>query len=221
MGNFFGYPKMETVYARSENGDRKLLDGVYRNKTVEYLKDLAWVGTEKIDGTNIGVVWDGDKVSYQGHTQKSELPKHILDYLSSTFSTDEAEELFEQKFGAEEMILFGECYGPKIQSGGKYRDDISFILFDVYCPGTNTWLPRIAVEDIANTFGISVVPIVFVGTLEQGVNFIKTHPASTFGTAYMEGIVCRPMFELRERNNDRIIVKIKWKDFKHDVWCLR
>ena len=29
----------------------------YHNKTVEFLKDLRWQFTEKIDGTNIRIYW--------------------------------------------------------------------------------------------------------------------------------------------------------------------
>ena len=46
------------------------------------------------------------------------------------------------------------------------------------------------------------------------VEFVKTNPDSTIGTAKMEGIVCKPAYELLDRNGDRIIVKIKWCDFK-------
>jgi hypothetical protein len=30
----------------------------------------------------------------------------------------------------------------------------------------------------------------------------------------MEGLVCRPAVELKDRRGDRIIVKIKWNDIK-------
>ena len=30
----------------------------FLNKIVEYLKDLSWIETEKIDGTNTRIVWN-------------------------------------------------------------------------------------------------------------------------------------------------------------------
>jgi hypothetical protein len=30
----------------------------------------------------------------------------------------------------------------------------------------------------------------------------------------MEGLVCRPARELRDRRGERVIVKIKWQDFR-------
>ena len=97
------------------------------------------------------------------------------------------------------VILFGEGYGSKIQNGGNYRSDVSFILFDVYLPGSNLWLKRDAIEDIAKTFGIDVVPIVLTGILEEGVDFIKTFPKSTIGKANMEGIVGKPKVDVLDR----------------------
>ena len=164
------YTKIETVFERDMEGTKKLIEGKYRNETVAYLKDNEWICTEKIDGTNIGVIWDGHKVSYQGRTERAQVPTHLMNRLIELFGGSINEELFEQKFGEMQVILFGEGYGAKIQNGGKYRSDVSFILFDVYLPEQNLWLKRDAIEDIAKAFGIEAVPIVLKGTLQQAVD---------------------------------------------------
>ena len=51
------YHKIDSLYMREE-ATKRLLPGVYRNPAVAYLKDNEWTFTEKIDGTNIRVVWD-------------------------------------------------------------------------------------------------------------------------------------------------------------------
>ena len=209
------YNKIDTLYKRDMEGTKKLLEGEFRNPAVEFLKDNTWQFTEKIDGTNIRVHWDGHKVQFGGRTERAEIPAHLMNYLTNTFSTSEAEQIFEEKFGETEVILFGEGYGPKIQSGGAYRPDVSFILFDVLISGN--YQPRESIEDIAKAFGIDIVPIIFEGTIQEGVDFVKTHPDSTMGTAKMEGLVGRPKVEMRDRCGKRIIVKIKWEDFKGTV----
>lgn len=206
------YNKIETLWKRDMEGSKKLLEGEFRNPTVEYLKNNLWVFTEKIDGTNIRVYWDGHTVQFGGRTDRSQIPTNLLNYLNSVFNTNEAEQIFEEKFGETPVVLFGEGYGVKIQNGGAYRNDVSFILFDVFISGN--YQPRESIEDIAKAFNIDVVPIIFEGTLEEGVDFVKTHPDSTIGTAKMEGLVARPKVELRDRCGKRIIVKIKWEDFK-------
>lgn len=206
------YNKIETVFKRDYN--TKKLTNEYRNSTVEYLKDNLWDFTEKIDGTNIRIYWDGHKVNFYGRTDKAQIPTNLMNTLIELFGGDINEEMFEQKFGSEEVILFGEGYGAKIQNGGDYRSDNSFILFDVYINGK--YLSRENVEDIAHYFDIDVVPIIFSGNLKKGIAFIKGKPIpeSTIGNAKMEGLVARPHKEIYDDNGNRIIVKIKVCDFK-------
>ena len=209
------YHKIETVFNRSTDGDKRLIWGDYRNETVEYLADNIWQFTEKIDGTNIRIHWDGHNVEIGGRTDRAQIPKHLMDYLSATFLTPEVEELFEQTYGEKDVILFGEGYGAKIQNGGEYRSDVSFILFDVLI-GDN-WQSREWVEATAKMFGIDVVPIVLEGTIGDGIDYVMQHNNSTIGKAVMEGVVGRPKVEMKDRLGNRIIVKIKWKDFKNFV----
>jgi hypothetical protein len=209
------YTKIETLFERDIDGTKKLIEGKFRNETVEFLKDNEWICTEKIDGTNIGIVWDGHKVTYQGRTERAQIPTHLMNKLLEMFGGVENEELFEQKFGEQKVILFGEGYGAKIQKGGgDYRSDVSFILFDVYLPDSNLWLKREAIEDIAKTFGIDAVPIIMTGTIQQAVDFVKTAPNSTIGCAKMEGLVCKPKVDMLDRMGRRVIVKVKVRDFE-------
>lgn len=206
------YHKIETVFERNPE-TKKLKEGWYRNEAVEFLKDDIWMFTEKIDGTNIRIHWDGHKVEFAGRTDNAQIPSHLANRLMELFGGDVNEQLFEQKFGETEVILFGEGYGVKIQNGGNYRPDVDFILFDVKICGN--YQDRESVEDIAKYFNIDVVPIVMAGTLEEGIEFVKSHPKSTFGTADMEGVVGTPYVPLQDRCGNRIIVKIKYKDFKN------
>lgn len=205
------YNKIETVFERDTNGSKRLIEGQFRNETVKYLANNCWEFTEKIDGTNIRVHWDGHKITFGGRTERAQIPAHLFKKLQEIFLTNEVEELFEQKFGEKEVVLFGEGYGAKIQNGGLYRSDVGFILFDVMI-GDN-YQPRATVEGVAKCFGLEIVPIVLVGTIEDGVQYVKTHPCSTIGTAPMEGVVGRPAVEVRDRVGKRILVKIKVCDF--------
>lgn len=207
------YNKIETLYERDVNGTKKLIEGKFRNKTVEYLANNEWEFTEKIDGTNIRIYWDGHKITFGGRTERASIPSHLVNKLNELFLNEETEQLFEQKFGETEVILFGEGYGTKIQAvGSDYRSDVGFILFDVLIAGN--YQSRESVEDIANAFALEIVPIVLRGTIQEAVDFIKTNPDSTIGTAKMEGVVGRPKVELHDRCGNRLIVKIKCRDFE-------
>mgnify|MGYP000173242546 FL=1 len=65
-------------------------------------------------------------------------------------------------------------------------------------------------------FGIQAVPVLFIGTIRDGIKFVCQHPKSTISAndIYMEGLVGRPKVELKDRRGNRVIVKIKWNDFK-------
>lgn len=206
------YTKIDTVFNRDIEGTKQLIEGSFRDPVVEYLKDNMWNWTEKIDGTNIRVIWDGHNIAFGGRTEKAQIPSHLVNWLNAKFMNPETEELLEQTFGENEVILFGEGYGPKIQKGGEYRDDVSFILFDVAINGRyQDWDNA---KSIAKMFDIDVVPTIMSGTIDEAIDFIKTHPKSTMGTAYMEGVVGKPLVELQDRNGKRVIVKVKYVDFK-------
>ena len=205
------YEKIETLYVRDDK-TKKLVEGKFRNETVELLKDIDWEFTEKIDGTNIRIYWDGHKVSYYGRTDKAQIPSQLMNRLIELFGGDINEEMFEQKFGDMPVMLIGEGYGAKIQKGGgDYRTDNDFILFDVCINGN--YQPRESVNKIANYFNIDVVPTIMIGRLQDGVDYVKSKPKSKIGNADSEGLVARPLKELKDRTGNRIIVKIKVKDF--------
>lgn len=207
------YHKIETVFERDEK-TKKLIMGKFRNPTIEYLKDNIWTFTEKVDGTNIRVLWDGHQVTFGGRTDKASIPAHLINRLIELFGGETNAQMFEQKFGETPVELFGEGYGIKIQNGGLYRDDVDFILFDVLV-GDN-YQPRESVEDIAKYFGCDIVPIVLEGTIQDGVDYVLNNRKSLVAKngAEIEGLVGRTKIETLDRTGHRNIIKIKYRDFQ-------
>lgn len=204
------YHKIDGLFERNTE-TKKLEEGKFRNPGIEYLKDNPWEFTEKVDGTNIRIGWDGHKVSFYGRTDKALIPAELTNRLIELFGGNENEELFEQKFGEKEVILIGEGYGGKIQGKRGYSEKEDFILFDVMIEGC--YLSRTAVKEIAEYFQIKVVPVILIGTIQQGIDYVKTKPKSVIGAEISEGLVGRPIFELNNNTGRRIITKIKTRDF--------
>lgn len=64
------YHKINTIFKRDpETRNKTLLEGQYSVPEFEYLANNKWIFTEKIDGTNIRVMWDGKKVTFGGKTE--------------------------------------------------------------------------------------------------------------------------------------------------------
>jgi hypothetical protein len=226
------YHKIQTLFKRHMDGPKKgkLIKGQWTTPALEYLSRNQWEFTEKVDGTNIRIGFDHRRLrhlpnpEFGGRTDNAVLPKPLLAKLEDWFHYD----LFMDNDLRERVILFGEGYGPKIQNGGNYREDQSFVLFDVNIGGY--WLERHNVDDIARKLGIESVPVIGQGTLydaidivESGITFedsgaVKRWGAgglkSQWGDFEAEGIVARPMTPLTDRKGDRIITKIKGVDFK-------
>lgn len=208
------YHKIEAIFERDMEGTKKLIEGKFRNEAVEFLKDNEWVFTEKIDGTNIRVYWDGHKVSFNGRTDNAQIHGDLVKRLNELFMGNETEELFEQTFGEAEVYLFGEGYGAGIQKGGgDYIDGKDFILFDV-CVG-GVFLERENIEGIAKSFNLEVVPVAPVKTIKEAVEYVKSRPKSQVGKCLkeIEGVVGTPKIRLTDFRGNRIIVKIKVEDF--------
>jgi len=214
------YHKIQSVYFRDpKNNNKTFLEGQWSMPEFGYLKDLNWIWTEKIDGTNIRIIWDGKDVVFGGKTDNAQLPSKLVNNLTERFSGTKGRKLFRDIFGEDgEVCLYGEGYGVKIQSGGVYiPDNQDLILFDVNIGGV--WLERKNVEDIAKKLELKIVPIMGQGTLLEAIEMVKTGFKSqeAVDTKYIaEGLVMRPEVELLTRRGERIITKVKHKDFNHE-----
>lgn len=206
------YHKIPGLYKREEQKPFRLIEGVYREPEIELLKNITWVFTEKVDGTNIRVMWDGHNVVFGGRTENAQIPSHLVTKLNELFMGTRMEQVFEQVFGEGPAILYGEGYGAKIQKGGgNYSDKQEFVLFDVKVG--DFYLKREDIEDVAGKFSLEVVPIVHTGSLEEGVTLVKGGLKSAWGDFPAEGLVAKPVVDLFNRKGERIITKIKAEDF--------
>jgi len=126
------YHKIQTLFKRDEK-TKKIIEGSWTLPEIEYLKDNKWVFTEKVDGTNIRIMWNGSAVTFGGKTDNASIPVFLLYKLQELFEGTPKRQKFIEKFGTEgNVCLYGEGYGVKIQSGGNYfKDKNDFALFDV------------------------------------------------------------------------------------------
>lgn len=236
------YQKIDTLFKRDERN--VIIPTEYCREEFKYLENLLWECTEKIDGTNMRViitpiyedeffdninVWvkkfKGFDIEIKGKSDEALIPKHLLAKMQEIFTAGNVYEAFAENYillgGATEpnytqIILYGEGYGVKIQKGGNYiSNGVDFILFDVKIG--NFWLKREDVEDIASKLKIKAVPFIGLKTIPEAIKYVKKGFVSNISEnrSYMaEGLVLRTPCGLKDRRGERIITKIKYKDFQ-------
>jgi len=209
VNDFPKYPKIHSIFKRDEQ-THKFRMGEFALPEFEYLADNQWIFTEKVDGTNIRIGWDGENVRVGGRTDNAQMPTFLHDKLSEIFTPDACRSSLKGP-----AVLYGEGYGARIQKGGGnyIADGVGFILFDIRCG--RWWLTSDDVETIADSLGVPITPVVGAGTIQKAIDMIRAGLASELGQQdfLAEGLVLRPRLELAARNGERIIAKLKHKDF--------
>jgi len=202
------YPKIETLLDRDPD-THKVIEGKWRLPEFDYLQQNEWYFTEKVDGTNIRVNWNGESITLGGRTDNAQIPANLIEHLNKAFPV----EMFKAFYPDTNMTLYGEGYGAKIQKGGGnyISDGVSFVLFDIRIG--EWWLERGNMGEIADKLGIPSVPVVGTGTLLDALDFAESAFDSTWGEFQAEGIVVRPTVGLLSRGGHRLIGKLKATDF--------
>jgi hypothetical protein len=208
------YHKIHTIFKRDEKG--KLIFGDFSRPEFEYLQHNDWEWTEKVDGTNIRVMWKDGMVKFGGKTDRASIPSKLMNNLIEMFPEHKFMNL---EHNIDEMCLYGEGYGAGIQKGGgNYSKIQTFVLFDVKIG--HWWLLREAVKGIARHFDIQTVPVIQrplgKGSLWNAIDYVGSKEGfkSHWGDFQAEGLVLRPLVPLHARNGDRVIAKIKHRDFE-------
>lgn len=195
-----------------QKGRQSFIIGDY---ACEEFKNVKWWHVEeKIDGTNIRIIFKDGKVTFGGRTKAAQIPTFLLDYLMKTFTDSLMQARFCKDGNVPQVILFGEGYGPKIQKGGgNYRKDPGFILFDVWIGGW--WLTRQGVIEVAQSLDIPYAPEIGIMSESAIVEYVKSQPFSLCSETQqvMEGVVCRPNPLMLFRDGKPIIWKLKCKEF--------
>lgn len=219
------YCKIHTLFKRDEH--LRIIEGDWSLPEIEYLADTKWQMTEKVDGQNIRVQYDGttcrNPIAIGGRTKDADLAADLLAALRDKFEDDGMLGRLEKVFKGGKGVLFGEGFGPGINGGGKYGDRHDFVLFDVYVPtvrdpehGTYVdgwWLHRKNVEDVSAKLKLDIVPLVGEMTLYEAIELVRGGFKSRWGDFYAEGLVAKTPVELFTRKGERLLTKVKHKDF--------
>lgn len=201
------YHKIETLYER-DMATFKVDPAKIKNQTYSLLKSWQW--TEKIDGTNIRVIWNNGTLTFGGKTDNAQIHADLIKWLYEHVSAAKMAEIFPDS----SVVIYGEGYGAGIQKGGGYSPTKKLIVFDVLV-GDKWWLNWANTCDVASKLGLDVVPFIGEFSLEEATEMVKQGFSSLLGAgqAQAEGLVGRPAETLFDKKGHRLIVKLKTKDF--------
>ena len=117
------------------------------------------------------------------------------------------------------IYIYGEYYGEGIQKCGKryIEKGNNFKVFDICQQGW--WIPKEMRDEMCAKLGLDTVPFLGVMTLRDIERMVKDGFATKVDgaadpTMIEEGIVARPIVPLKNGRGDRIIVKVKYCDYK-------
>lgn len=219
------YPKIETLY------DRDMKTGKVTDKIrlPEFENIIHWLVTEKIDGTNIrilfyfGELYTG--VDFKGRTDRAQVPKFLMGELEKLFPIEKLKDVFDEPLDDEvsNICLYGEGYGPRINKGGIYRnkeDGVSFRLFDVWINGW--WLKWEDVLSTAQELEIQTVPSYGIMGLRDAIKIAKGGASIVAKEdkgdegVYAEGVVARAYPMVLFRNGNPLRWKLKKRDYEEN-----
>lgn len=212
------YPKISNIFKRREGNNKGLLiDGAWTKLEFEVLQNISWEASEKIDGTNISIVWDQELslLELHGRTANALIPSELVNLFVDRFSVD----LF-RTLKLPSMIIYGEGYGRGIQKiGSQYKSDgVDTRVFDIWCGGF--WLSRANIFDITMRLPLGRVPQFFDMNLEEAMKMVEEGFDSRIGgSAQAEGLVLKAPYGMLDRRGDRIMLKVKTCDFKRGLYC--
>ena len=195
-------------------GYRKILN-LYKNQDVLLFKEVY--ALEKCHGTSAHVAFtsplgepDGGELRFFSGGEKH------ANFLA-IFDQDDLLAKF-QAIGHEKVVVYGEAYGGRQQGmSHTYGKETCFIAFEVKVG--DTWLDVPNAHDVATKLGLEFVPYERVPATVQALDAERDRPSRIAvrrgieEEKMSEGIVIRPIVEVRDARGNRVLAKHKRPEF--------
>jgi hypothetical protein len=210
------YVKINTMWEREERTGI-ITPGIWATAEITYLKDLLWRWSEKVNGMNLRLHFNGTRLTIGGRTDDAMLPAPLVAWIGEHLGAPELwRETFRTGMGPADVTVYGEGYGAGVHGGGKYRPDLAVIVFDVLVVSETGrwWLQPDDVADVAAKLGLETAPDLGTMTLPEAWSVIQEGRLdSAWPGVRAEGMVGRPLVPLFTRKGELVMVKIKQDDW--------
>jgi len=217
------YPSIETVFTRSKETNR-LNFGELRNQANSVIK--KWTISEKIDGTNIRVIFTLSGFEVRGRSDNAQIHPHLVDAVKNLFDHDKVVSYFRAYRGQDlpenwSVTFYGEGYGAGVQKGAMYSASKRFRCFDLML-GEDWWVDDDEMRRVCSDIDIPTAPHlgyfdsipVTLADLKQLIPFSLVAQCEAGHEVMAEGVVAKPTVVLLDRHGDRIVWKLTFREFK-------
>lgn len=188
------------------------INNLYKDQSILMFKECY--ALEKIHGTSAHIGWNFETktINYFSGGEKHE-------NFVKLFDKESLIEKLSLAFPTYNVIVFGEAYGGKQQGmSNTYGKELKFIGFEVKVG--DHWLNVPNAEEVCQLLNIEFVEYVKCSTDLESLNFERDRPSTQAirngcgNDKKREGVVLKPLIELKTNNGDRIIAKHKGEEFK-------
>jgi len=166
---------------------------------------------EKLHGTSTNIRWKDGKLSFFSGGCKHENFVAIFDQEALIKKIEE--------LGLPDFIVFGEGYGGKQQAmSATYGKELKFAAFDVKIH--DCWLDVPNMDQFATRLGLEVVDWVEIDATLEAINAernkfsVQAIRNGCGDDKKREGVVLRPLVEVKKSNGSRVIAKHKNEEFR-------
>jgi hypothetical protein len=232
---FIEYPKMKTLFKlipsdeRGRKWDATSGEILPETAALHFIPIEDLIFTEKIDGTNMGIrIDDGVVTAIQ---KKSGICKRednndkfyfeLADKIADKIEALHIEKLecIDDKgnvsYPLQNIIIYGELCGTKIQKGGNYFSDRRFIVFDIYNTLGYKFFTWDALKYFCGLLGLETVPEIAYDKADLSVKNIKDFLCTQM-SVYNENFEAEGMVIRYKKDTSPIkrwMAKIRKKDF--------
>ena len=233
------YGKTPGPFKRAKSN--KIIPGKWSDSTFHYLQDAKFLFTEKLDGTNIRLIYhpahytadiadhpvaiDPNARGLEAMTGSQLVPArleikgrsdaavvhHRLVEWAETLDIEK----FVNAFSDNRVCIYGEGIGDGIQKGGPQYGATHFRAFAI--KGSRGFLPWYITDEICRrSLQLLTAPVILEATLNEGIEYMRTGFKTMLGPNpgqfFAEGLIGLPTVPLYRPHGERIIVKLKHQD---------
>lgn len=188
------------------------IENLYKNQTILMFKECY--ALEKIHGTSAHIKWDAKNRKVKFFSGGENYENYV-----SLFDKDFLEAKFSELYPTKNVTIYGEAYGGRQQGmSATYGNKLKFVGFDVIVGEDWTTVPK--AEKVCLMLNIEFVDYVKCSTDLESLNAERDKPSTQakrngiIEDKIREGVILKPLIELKTTNGGRIVAKHKRDEFR-------